>query len=119
LLARLPAKSDSRVGHFERRLPAGYKESLLSRQLQIEDPDLNKYCRVLWSVTRGPLWSGSRFGESVRLIFGAHDHLLESYLERSAAWHRRPGVASVPTDFTIERLFIPEDEMNSPADEAR
>ena len=118
LLARLPAKSDSRVGHFERRLPAGYKESLLSRQLQIEDPDLNEYCRRLWSVTRGPLWSGSRLGESVRLIVGAHDHLLESYLERSGAWHRQPGVASVPTDFTIERLFVPEEEMNLPTDTA-
>jgi len=116
LLARLPAKSDSRVGHFERRLPAGYKESLLSRQLQIEDPDLNEYCGVLWSVTRGPLWSGSRIGDSIRLIYGAYDSLLDAYLGRSGAWHRQPGVATVPTDFTIERLFVPESEMNLPAD---
>jgi arabinofuranosyltransferase len=119
LLARLPAKSDSRVGHFERRLPAGYKESLLSRELQIEDPDLNEYCRVLWSVTRGPLWSASRIGESIRLILGAYDPLLDSYLERTTAWHRLPGVAAVPTDFTIERLFVPEREMNLSAEEAR
>ena len=118
LLARLPAKSDSRVGHFERRLPAGYKESLLSRELQIEDPDLNEYCRVLWSVTRGPLWSASRIGESIRLILGAYDLLLDSYLERTTAWHQLPGVATVPTDFTIERLFVPEEELNLPADHA-
>jgi arabinofuranosyltransferase len=118
LLSRLPAKSDSRVGHFERRLPAGYKESLLSRELQIEDPDLNQYCGVLWTVTRGPLWSATRLGESIRLIVGAYDPLLDSYLERSWAWHRQPGVATVPTDFTIERLFVPEEEMNLPTDDA-
>jgi arabinofuranosyltransferase len=118
LLRRLPAKSDSRVGHFERRLPAGYRESLLSRELQIEDPDLNEYCGVLWSVTRGPVWSTSRLGESIRLIFGTYDALLDGYLERSGAWHRQPGVASVPTDFTIERLFVPEEEMNLPTDDA-
>jgi arabinofuranosyltransferase len=118
LLSRLPAKSDSRVGHFERRLPAGYKESLLSRTLQIQDPDLNEFCGVLWSVTRGPVWSTSRLGESIRLIAGTYDPLLESYLERSGAWHREPGVASVPTDFTIERLFVPEENLNLPADDA-
>jgi arabinofuranosyltransferase len=116
LLARLPAKSDSRIGHFERRLPAGYRESLLSRELQIEDPDLNQYCSVLWSVTRGPLWSAARIGESVRLILGAYDPLLDGYLERFGAWHRQPGVTTVPTDFTIERLFVPEEELNLPAD---
>jgi len=108
LLSRLPAKSDSRVGHFERRLPTGYKESLLSRSLQIEDPDLNEYCGILWSITRGPLWSASRFGESIRLVAGRYDPLLDSYLSRFETWHRAPGVPWVPTDFTIERLYVPE-----------
>jgi hypothetical protein len=69
-------------------------------------------------VTRGPVWSTSRLGESIRLIFGTYDALLDGYLERSGAWHRQPGVASVPTDFTIERLFVPEEEMNLPTDDA-
>ena len=114
LLSRLPAKSDSRVGHFERRLPAGYKESLLSRKMQIEDPELNEYCGVLWSVTRGPVWSASRFGESIRLVTGSYQPLLDGYLSRTEAWHRSPGVPSVPTDFTIEDLFVPEDEVGQP-----
>jgi arabinofuranosyltransferase len=108
LLSRLPAKSDSRVGHFERRLPAGYKESLQSRSLEIEDPDLNEYCGILWSITRGPLWSASRFGESIRLVTGRYDPLLDGYLSRFGSWHREPGVPWVPTDFTIERLYVPE-----------
>jgi arabinofuranosyltransferase len=114
LLSRLPAMSDSRIGHFERRLPAGYKESLLAGRLQIEDPDLNAYCRVLWSVTRGQLWSAARLADSVRLIAGAYEHLLESYLARTGAWHRAPGVAAVPTDFTIEWLYVPEEDQNRP-----
>ena len=114
LLSRLPAMSDSRVGHFERRLPAGYKESLLSRELQIEDPALNEYCGVLWSVTRGPVWSSARLAESVRLVAGSYDPLLDRYLSRTAAWHRAPGVPSVPTDFTIEDRFVPEDEVGEP-----
>jgi arabinofuranosyltransferase len=114
LLSRLPAKSDSRVGHFERRLPAGYKESLLSRQLQIQDPELNEYCGVLWSVTRGPVWSSARLAESIRLVAGTYDPLLEGYLSRTEAWHRAPGVPTVPTDFTIEDLFVPEDEVGEP-----
>jgi hypothetical protein len=59
------------------------------------------------------VWSASRFGESIRLIVGAYDPLLANYLSRSEAWHREPGVASVPTDFTIERLFVPEEEVTS------
>jgi arabinofuranosyltransferase len=114
LLSRLPAKSDSRIGHFERRLPAGYKESLLSRELQIEDPDLNQYCGVLWSVTRGPVWSSARLAESIRLVAGSYEPLLDSYLSRTEAWHRAPGVPSVPTDFTIEDLFVPEHEIDQP-----
>jgi len=114
LLSRLPAMSDSRVGHFERRLPAGYKESLLSGQLEIEDPDLNEYCQVLWNVTRGPVWSTSRLGESAQLFAGTYDPLLDSYLSRTEAWHRKPGVVAVPSDFTIERFFVPEDSASHP-----
>jgi arabinofuranosyltransferase len=118
LLSRLPARSDSRVGHFERRLPAGYKESLLTRSLQIEDPDLEEYCEKLWSITRAPIWSASRFGESLRLLAGRYDPLLDNYLSRYGAWHREPGVPSVPADFTIERLFVAEDHPILPADDA-
>jgi len=118
LLSRLPAKSDSRVGHFERRLPEGYKESLLSRELQIQDPGLNEYCGVLWSVTRGPVWSSARLAESIRLVAGSYDPLLDSYLSRNDAWHRKPGAVALPPDFTIERLYVPEDQPILPADDA-
>jgi arabinofuranosyltransferase len=110
LLSRLPSRSNSRIGHFERRIPEGYEKSLKTGKLVIEDPDLRKYCQVLWSVTRGPVWSASRISESNRLITGGYDRLLQRYLERSGEWLREPGPPALPPpDATIEMLFLPEE----------
>lgn len=110
LLSRLPARLESRTGHFERRIPVGYEESLKKRRLLVEDPDLSEYCRIVWSVTRGPVWSASRISESNRLINGGFDELLDGYLSRSGEWLREPGVPALPPpDATIEMLFLPED----------
>jgi arabinofuranosyltransferase len=110
LLSRLPAKAEARTGHFERRIPEGYEDSLQSGDLSIEDPDLEEYCRVVWSVTRGPVWSASRIGQSIRLIGGAYDDALDRYLSIWGDWHREPGVSALPPpDATIEMLFLPEE----------
>jgi arabinofuranosyltransferase len=110
LLSRLPARAESRVGHYERRIPDGYEDSLVSGDLSIEDPDLEEYCEVVWSVTRGPLWSASRIGQSNRLLSGGYDAALDAYLSRSGDWHREPGVPLLPpADATIEMLFLPEE----------
>ena len=110
LLSRLPSRSESRIGHFERRIPEGYEDSLQSGSLVIDDPDLREYCQVVWSVTRGPVWSASRLGESNRLITGGYDQLLDNYLSRSGDWLREPGVPALPPpDATIEMLFLPEE----------
>jgi hypothetical protein len=109
LLSRLPSRSGSRIGHFERRIPEGYEKSLLSLSLVLEDPDLNEYCRIVWSVTRGPVWSVSRFGESLRLMAGGYDPLVDGYLSRSGTWLRRPGLPTQPpAHATIELYYVPE-----------
>lgn len=109
LLSRLPSRSGSRIGHFERQIPEGYERSLLSRSLVLEDPDLNEYCRIVWSVTRGPVWSASRFGESLRLISGSYDTLVDGYLSRSGTWLRNPGLPTQPpAHATIELYYVPE-----------
>jgi len=117
LLSRLPARSETRIGHFERRIPQGYEDSLQSGRLVIEDPDLREYCQVVWSVTRGPVWSASRIGESNRLITGGYGLLLDNYLTRSGDWLVEPGVPVLPPpDATIEMLFLPEETENLPTD---
>ena len=119
LLSRLPSRSESRIGHFERRIPEGYEDSLQSGSLVIEDPDLREYCQVVWSVTRGPVWSAARLGESNRLITGGYDLLLDKYLSRSGDWLREPGTPALPPpDATIEMLFLPETTGNLPPDTA-
>jgi arabinofuranosyltransferase len=119
LLSRLPARSGSRIGHFERRIPEGYEDSLQTGKLVIEDPDLRGYCQVVWSVTRGPLWSVSRIGESNRLITGGYRLLLDNYLSRSRDWLVEPGSPALPPpNATIEMLFLPEENSGLPADNA-
>ena len=117
LLSRLPARSGSRIGHFERRIPAGYEGSLPSGPLEIEDPKLSEFCEVVWLVTRGPVWSASRMGVSNRLITGGYDLLLRDYLSRSGDWLREPGTPVLPPpDATIEMLFLPEANENPPVE---
>ena len=89
----------------------------INGRLVIEDPDLREYCQVVWSVTRGPVWSASRIGESNRLITGGYSLLLDNYLSRSGDWLREPGPPALPPpDATIEMLFLPEEPENLPAD---
>jgi arabinofuranosyltransferase len=119
LLSRLPARSGSRIGHFERRSPEGYEDSLQTGKLVIDDPDLKQYCQVVWSVTRGPVWSATRLGESNRLITGGYDLLRDNYLSRSGDWLREPGAPALPPpDATIEMLFLPETTESLAADNA-
>jgi arabinofuranosyltransferase len=64
LLARTPYEppgSDWRIGHFYRKLPDGYVESLESGENRIKDRCLADYYDRLKLVTRGPIWSWDRF----------------------------------------------------------
>jgi arabinofuranosyltransferase len=87
LIARLPVPegADWRVGHFSRELPAGYKETLLSRENRISDPDLAAYNEMLRSVTRGPLFERERLANIWKLNSGRSDHLIEAYARRTSA----------------------------------
>lgn len=77
LLARLPAASIPRVGHFERTLPGGYVKSILSEGEALEDPRLDSYNSVLKIATQGEvLFSWERLWTIVKLNVGAYDDLL-------------------------------------------
>ena len=64
LLARLPAKrrADWRPGHFEREMPEGYLQTLLSGSNSIEDPDLHLFYDKLTIITRGKLTNLTKTG---------------------------------------------------------
>ena len=78
LLARLPAGQDWRPGHFPRRIPDGYLETLVSGTNQIAEPGIAAYYTHLRLVTEGPIWTLKRFAEIWRLNTGVYRPLIES-----------------------------------------
>jgi arabinofuranosyltransferase len=76
LLARLPTQRPWRIGHFYRRIPEGYEQSLATGRNVIEDANLRRYYDDLLLAIRGPLWSPERWGAIARLNLGTDDALL-------------------------------------------
>ena len=68
LLARLPMEPDAtwRIGHFPRRIPEGYYETLVSGRNRIRDPELAALWADLALITRGPLFSQARWAAIAR-----------------------------------------------------
>ena len=88
LLARIDSRRSWRIGHFERRVPRGYVDTLRSRTNQIADPDLAAYYDALSRLTRDPLFDAERLGTIVRFNLGAFDSRLEGYRLRSQSGAR-------------------------------
>lgn len=80
LLARLPMRQDVnwRVGHYERLLPPGYKQTLQLGQNMLQDPDLALYYDKLSIITRGSLTSPRRLLEIWKMNTGQYDHLIHA-----------------------------------------
>ena len=74
LLARLPARPDWKPGHFERRIPEGYLETLASGRNQIAETGVAAYYTHVQLITRGPIWDLRRFRDIWRLNTGAYDY---------------------------------------------
>lgn len=79
LLARLPPMYDPdwRIGHFARAIPAGYQATLLTGQNKIRDHNLAIYYEKLTLITRGPLMSGQRLCEIVKMNLGCYESLID------------------------------------------
>jgi len=81
LLARLPVTDNLnwRIGHFERAIPAGYLETLETRNNAIEDPALAEYYEKLSMITTGSIWEWDRLQEIWNFNTGKYDELLKTY----------------------------------------
>jgi arabinofuranosyltransferase len=73
LLARLPAKTPWRIGHYAREMPEGYYETVTSGRNQIADPRIASLYEVIREVTQGPIWSSRRWRAIVALNTGRTD----------------------------------------------
>jgi arabinofuranosyltransferase len=82
LLARLPVADTEnwRIGHFERDLPAGYVESVLTGASGIEHPDLRRFHDKIRLIVTGPLFSAERLTAIAAINTGRYDPWVEAYL---------------------------------------
>ncbi|MCR9244608.1 MAG: hypothetical protein NXI31_06220 [bacterium] len=82
LLVRLPVCRELgfRPGHYTRRIPEGYLESLAHGDNRIEHAGLRRYYDSLRVVLRAPIWSGARWRAVSELAIGSHDAGLFDYL---------------------------------------
>jgi arabinofuranosyltransferase len=92
LLARLPSteywlighekpKSEKfwRIGHFPRKIPDGYLETIKTGKNKISNPGLAKYYEKLSIIIKGELWDFNRLKEIWNFNIGKYDHLLVEY----------------------------------------
>jgi arabinofuranosyltransferase len=77
LLARLPYRPQPgwRPGHYPRRIPRGYPESIETGEMRIVDRDVAALYTALDRVSRGPLFARDRWREIWRLNTGYYDPL--------------------------------------------
>lgn len=80
LLARFPSIKPWRIGHFLRKIPQGYAETLTGKINLIQDASLAKYYNKLSLITRGDLWSTDRYEAIWKMNTGQYNYLLKKYI---------------------------------------
>jgi arabinofuranosyltransferase len=68
-----------RIGHFPRKIPEGYLETLKKGKNEISDPNLAKYYEKLSIIIKGNLWDWNRLKEIWNINTGKYDYLLMKY----------------------------------------
>jgi arabinofuranosyltransferase len=78
LLARMhiPKGGPWRIGHFRRRVPQGYLESIETGRNLFHDKKLGRYYEKLSIIIKGCIWDPKRFLEIWKMNTGQYDHLL-------------------------------------------
>jgi arabinofuranosyltransferase len=85
LLARLPAENGWQVGHYPRRVPDGYVQTITCGRNTIRDPEVAAFYDKLRIITEAPVWSLGRFSTIVAMNAGRYDHLIANYGRRFVA----------------------------------
>lgn len=74
-----PVEKWWRIGHFTRKIPSGYLETIASGENKIEDESLKKYYEKLSFVIKGDLFYSERWVEIININFGKYDYLIDDY----------------------------------------
>ena len=72
-----------RIGHFPRKIPDGYLETLKSGKNVITDPNLARYYEKLTIIIKGNLWDWNRLKEIWNFNAGIYNYLLRDYIKLS------------------------------------
>lgn len=93
-LMRLPAwdLKNWKIGHFIRRVPYGYMQSVASQENRFTHPGLQKAYGDIRQLTRAPLFTGKRFAAIWSMAFGEGKEALRQYSE---AEYRLPSLVQV------------------------
>ncbi|MBP5591376.1 hypothetical protein J6Y50_05925 [bacterium] len=83
LLSRLPAihEKNWRVGHMDRKIPAGYQKTLDTGINYIEDKNLAFYYDKLKFILSGDLFELERLKETVKFNAGVYNNYLLQYIK--------------------------------------
>ena len=68
-----------RIGHFARKIPEGYLETLKTGENKIVNPSLAKYYEKLSIITKGGLRDLNRLKEIWNFNVGKYDYLIDEY----------------------------------------
>ena len=92
LLMRLPLQDAARwrIGHFKRRLPEGYLETLASGENRLRHAALATYWNALEVLLRAPVWSTARWRVWWGFQVGEYEPLLREYVRE--AYHTPPRI---------------------------
>jgi arabinofuranosyltransferase len=98
LLTRLPVTNPAswRIGHFERRFPEGYLESLATGENKVRHAGLHRYYEALRLVVRAPVLDGARLRAVFDLLRGAYDGDLRAYVDEE--YRAPPRLPVAPTE---------------------
>lgn len=79
LLSRLPVQliESKRIGHFRRPIPNGYRRTLDTGEIHLQDKNLALYCEKLWLIVRSPIWSAERWEAVWKMNTGKYNYLLK------------------------------------------
>jgi len=67
------------IGHFTRKIPDGYIETIKRGENKIENESLKRYYNKLSFVIKGDLFDSERWIEIINLNLGKYDYLIKDY----------------------------------------
>ncbi len=95
LLARLPAVAGGqRIGHFRRKIPGGYMESIRTKKDRLTDKRLAIYYEKLKNITQGKIFRWARLKDIIKINLGYYEKFIDkSYYRRlyPRQWAEIPG----------------------------